>query len=91
MVRVHFAEREPVDYADVTELEFTAAGAVILRRQPLQRVTDPQNVREQRIVPSGPPVLLGAWSAYARWTHVEQLPDAPAAEAAPELTEVTTR
>lgn len=75
MIRVHFAEREPIDYENVTELEFTAAGAVVLRTQPLDSFPDPQNVRVKVTVPTGPPRLLGAWSKDARWTHVEELPD----------------
>jgi hypothetical protein len=83
MIRVHFAEREPATYDNVTEMEFTAAGAVILRTQPLQSVTDPGNLRVTRTIPIGPPKLLGAWSTHAKWTHVEEVPDEPGAERAP--------
>jgi hypothetical protein len=71
MIRVHFAERESAEY-DANEIEFTAAGAVILRRVELAEVVNPQDVRQKMRVPTGPPVLLGAWSRDARWVHVEE-------------------
>jgi len=71
MVRVHFAERESAEY-DANEIEFTAAGAVILRRVELTEVADPRDIRVKHRIPAAPPVLLGAWSRDARWVHVEE-------------------
>lgn len=89
MVRVHFAEREPV-VLDPNEIEFTAAGGVVFRHQELVEMTDPQDLRVKRWVPAGPPRLLGAWSRDARWTQVEEIepenegaaPERPALEVA---------
>lgn len=83
MVRVHFAEREPVTL-DPNEIEFTAAGGVVLRYQELAEVTDPQDIRLKRRVPAGPPRLLGAWSRDAHWTQVEEIVSEDSKEAASE-------
>lgn len=85
MVRVEFADREPVEYENVTEMDFTAAGGVVLRVQPLTEWTNPQDIRDKRTVPAGPPRLLGAWSKDSHWTHVVQLEDEPAAGERPSL------
>lgn len=85
MIRVEFAEREPIEYEGVTEVEFTAAGGVVLRNQPLAEVINPQNVTQKATVPTGPPRLLGAWSKDSRWTHVVQIEDEPAAIERPSL------
>ena len=85
MVRVEFAERDPIEYEGVTEIEFTAAGGVVLRTQLLGEWTNPQDIREKRTVPAGPPRLLGAWSKDSRWTHVVQVEDEPAAVERPSL------
>ena len=86
MVRVEFEGREAVEYEGVTEIEFTAAGGVVLRNQPLSEVVNPQDIRQKAVVPTGPPRLLGAWSKDSRWTHVIQLEaDEPAAAERPPL------
>lgn len=85
MVRVEFEGREPVEYAEANQIEFTAAGGVVLRNQPLSVVTNPQDIREKAMVPNGPPRLLGAWSKDSHWTHVVQLEDEPAAAERPTL------
>lgn len=83
MVRVHFAEREPVTL-DPNEIEFTAAGGVVMRYQETVELTDPQNVRVKQRVPTGPPRLLGAWSRDARWTYIEEIAPEDNEEAGPE-------
>lgn len=85
MVRVEFADREPVEYEGVTEIEFTAGGGVVLRNQPLAEVTNPQDIRQKATIPTGPPRLLGAWSKDSHWTHVVQVEDEPAARERPSL------
>jgi hypothetical protein len=85
MVRVEFADREPVEYEDVTEITFTGAGGVALHTQPLTRFPNPQNLQEITTVPTGPPRLLGAWSKDSHWTHVVQTEDETAAEERPTL------
>lgn len=85
MVRVEFAEREPIEYEDVNQIEFTAAGGIVLRFQPLTAGANPQDLRQTMLIPTGPPILLGAWSKDSRWTHVVQLDDEPAAEERPSL------
>lgn len=79
MVRIHFAEREPREYHNVTEIVF-ADGGVILRRQPLVTEVDPQDIRVKRTVPAGPPRLLGAFSRDAHWVEVEEIEDEPESE-----------
>lgn len=86
MIRVHFAEREPIDY-DANDLEFTAAGGVIVKRVQFKRVTNPQNVAEHRLIASNPQVL-DAWSRDARWTRVENLDPDAEAEPVPAALEV---
>lgn len=84
MVRVHFTEREPV-ICDPNEIEFTAAGGVVLRHQELSEVVDPQDIRRKVRVPTAPPRLLGAWSKDAHWTWIEPLEDNEEAAERPTL------
>jgi len=77
MIRVHFAEREPIDY-DANEVEFAANGTVILRHQDLELRTDPKDIRRQTLIANGPPRLLAAWSPLSGWVHIEEIDEAPA-------------
>lgn len=71
MIRIHFAEREPIDI-DANQVEFTAAGGVTFHRVDVRLETNPQNIKETRMVASNPQ-FLWAFSAAAKWTKVENI------------------
>ena len=85
MVRIEFAERESIEYEDVNQIEFTAAGGVVLRYQPLTAGANPQDLRQTMLIPTGPPILRGAWSKDSGWTYMVQIEDEPAAAERPSL------
>jgi hypothetical protein len=71
MIRIYFAEREPIDL-EANEIDFTAAGGVILRRVEFRRVPNPQNLSEYRMEASNPQ-LVRAFSRDSHWTEVENI------------------
>lgn len=84
MVRVHFRDREPVDYPDANESVIGASGTLTLNHCEIGEVINPQSMARETVVRSRR--WLATWWPGSGLLYAEGIEEAGAVPAAMEAT-----